>query len=130
VRSVPSRARRSKAIRDTGIARAASATPCVRLRRIRSWKGKSPPVTGWRATASASKIAVAAFRCARVRSTASGYWAVIIPPRREKIRTSAPRLWICNLSPSYLYSAAQRPPSLVRISAGSFSRSASIGRMG
>jgi hypothetical protein len=105
--------------------------PYLRRRNITSWNGRSSPETGSKATTSPSRITSRGPTLSPSSFTTSGNW-VETRSRRRVYSSRAPSAvrWACTRMPSYLYSAAQSPPSLSRISAGSLSRWASIGRTG
>src|SRR6266498_2437829 len=121
----------SKQNRLTGTSVTASAMPCLRRRYMTSWNGRRSPVAGSAATTSPSRIASRGPSPAASSSTTSGNWVETRSSRRVNSSSSPSAVrWACTRMPSYLYSAAQVPPSLSRTSAGLDSRWASIGRTG
>src|SRR6266542_4326828 len=113
----------SKQNRLTGTSVTASAMPCLRRRYMTSWNGRRSPVAGSAATTSPSRIASRGPSPAASSSTTSGNWVETRSSRRVNSSSSPSAVrWACTRMPSYLYSAAQVPPSLSRTSAGLDSR--------
>ena len=128
---MPSAYSSSKQNMLTGKSLTASVMPYLRRRNITSWNGRSSPEAGSKATTSPSRITSRGPKLWSSSSTTSGNW-VETRSRRRVYSSRAPSAvrWAWTRMPSYLYSAAQVPPNLARISADSLIRWASIGRTG
>ena len=105
--------------------------PCLRRRNMTSPNGRSSPAAASYATTSPSTMASRGPSPAASNATTSGNWLLTRSSLRvySSIWPSAVRC-ACTRTPSYLYSAAHRPPSLARISPASDSRWASMARTG
>src|SRR5947209_2160827 len=93
----------------SGNCSAKASIPCLRRRRVVSWKGRNSSEVALYARASASRMALSARTCLRVPSMSSGNMCDWSSRLREKMVTSFPSLWICARKPSYLYCATTAP---------------------